>query len=150
MLLIGGPFLDDTSAGLVFIGLGLLSLPVAMGVATLRYRLYDIDVVIDRALVYVPLIAIIGGLSTALIPVAHRVSRGLTGSESDATIVVTTLVIAALIAPVRKRLEGVVERRFRPRPAGGPAEELLEDPRFVALVERAAEDAVVRRLGGGS
>jgi hypothetical protein len=64
-----------------------------------RFRQRVIDFVINRTLVYVPLIAIIGGVSTALVPISHRISRELTGSESDVSIVVATLVIAALVAP---------------------------------------------------
>ncbi len=156
LLYAGAVLYDDPINPLV--GIGLVSLPAAIGVAVLRYRLYEIDVVINRTLVYVPLIAIIGGVSTALVPVSHRISRELTGTESDVSIVVATLVIAALVAPVRRRLEAVVERRFRGRPSPATdSKEALEDPQFVALVEsiamRAAretvEELVSRREGFG-
>jgi hypothetical protein len=148
--IIGAVVSSGAAIGSGFFSIAVLSLPLAMGVAILRYRLYDIDVVISQTLVYVPLIAIIGGVSTALIPLSQRVFHGLTGSDSDATIVVTALLVAALVAPVRKRLEAMVERRFKLKPEpSGNAKELLEDPAFVALVESIAERAAreaVRQL----
>jgi hypothetical protein len=145
MLIFGAVIYDNPFNALS--GIALLSLPVAIGVAVLRYGLYEIDFVINRTLVYVPLIAIIGGISTALVPVSHRVSEALTGTTSDASIVIATLLIAAIVAPIRKRLEGVVEGRFKGRPsARGDGNAILEDPEFVARVEsiakRAAREAV--------
>jgi hypothetical protein len=145
-LIVAGLLEDDAAAGGAFFTVAVIGLPLAIGVAILRYRLYDIDVVISQALVYVPLIAIIGGVSTALIPLSQRVYHRLTGEESDAMIVALALIVAALVAPLRKRLEGLVERRFRLKPAGANHKELLEDPAFLALVEsvarRAAKEAV--------
>jgi hypothetical protein len=145
-LIVAGLLEDDAAAGGTFFTLAVIGLPLAIGVAILRYRLYDIDVVISQALVYVPLIAIIGGVSTALIPLSQRVYHRLTGEESDAMIVALALIVAALVAPLRKRLEGLVERRFRLKPAGANHKELLEDPAFLTLVEsvarRAAREAV--------
>jgi hypothetical protein len=141
-MVLGAVLSTDAAIGDGFFSIAVLSLPLAMGVGILRYRLYDIDVVISQTLVYVPLIAIIGGVSTALIPLSQRAFRGLTGSESDATIVATALLVAALVAPIRKRLEAVVERRFRLTPAPTDrSKEVLDDPAFVALVESIAERA---------
>jgi hypothetical protein len=145
-LIVAGILSSESAIGGGVFSLAVLILPVAMGIAILRYRLYDIDLVISQTLVYVPLIAIIGGVSTALVPLSQRVFRGLTGNDSDATIVVTALVVAALVTPIRKRLEAFVETRFRLKPRREPGSELLDDPAFVALVEsiaqRAAREAV--------
>lgn len=131
------------------------TIPVAIGVAVLRYRLYEIEVIINRTLVYVPLVAIIGGMATALIPLSQRVFMALTGNTSDAAVVLTTLFVASFVTPVRKRLEGAVEGRFkagREEQRGwpdGPAAAFLEDPDVEAhirsIAERAALDAVERR-----
>jgi MFS family permease len=132
--------------------------PIAIGIAILRHRLYDIDRIINRTLVYVPLVAIIGGLATAMIPLSQRVFMAVTGNKSDAAVVLTTLFVASFITPVRKRLEGAVEGRFRARRddqregANGPAAALLEDPeveaRIRSIAERAALDAVERSQRG--
>jgi hypothetical protein len=136
----------------------LACVPIAIGIAIFRYRLYEIDRIINRTLVYLPLVAIIGGLATAMIPLSQRVFMAVTGNESDAAVVLTTLFVASFITPVRKRLEGAVEGRFRARRdderegANGPAAALLEDPeveaRIRSIAERAALDAVERRRQG--
>jgi hypothetical protein len=96
------------------IGLVLLAcLPIAIGFAITRYRLYEIDRLINRALVYGSLTAILAGIFTAAIGLAQRVFVATTGQTSDAAIVLTTLVVATLYAPLRKRLEAVVDRRFK-------------------------------------
>jgi len=105
-----GPF-DD----LVF-GLGLTftaCMPIAIGIAITRYRLYDIDRLINRALVYGSLTAILAGVFTAAIGLAQRLFVAYTGQTSDAAIVLTTLVVATLYAPLRKRLEAIVDRSFK-------------------------------------
>ena len=91
---------------------GLVSLPIAVGIAILRYRLYDIDLVINRTLVYGPLTAMLvlvylGGLVSL-----QYAFRSLTGQGSQVAIVVSTLVIAALFNPLRKRVQAFVDRRF--------------------------------------
>ena len=88
-------------------------LPIAIGVAVTRYRLYDIDRLINRTLVYGSLTAILAGTFTAGIGLAQRIFIATTGETSDGAIVAATLVVATLYAPLRKRLEGVVDRRFK-------------------------------------
>ena len=105
-------------------------LPIAVGVAVLRYRLYDIDVLISRALVYVPLTAILGGLYAASVALFQRLFTGLTGQTTDAAIVITTLIVASLFTPVRKALENAVEGRFKP---AQPTPEAAAAPRLVPL-----------------
>ncbi len=68
---------------------------------------------INRTLVYGSLTAILAGVFTAAIGLAQRVFVAATGEKSDAAIVLTTLVVATLYAPLRKRLEAIVDRRFR-------------------------------------
>jgi hypothetical protein len=99
--------------GLLFVMvLSLTGVPVAIGFAVLKYRLYDIDLLINRALVY-------GSLTTMLILVyvggvvsLQAVFRGLTGQESTLAVVASTLAIAALFGPLRRRVQALVDRRF--------------------------------------
>ena len=88
-------------------------LPIAIGVAITRYRLYDIDLIINRALVYGSLTAILAGVFTAGVGLGQRLFVAFTGASSDAAIVLATLVIATLYAPLRKRLEAVIDKRFK-------------------------------------
>jgi hypothetical protein len=132
----------------------LACVPIAVGIAISRYRLYEIDRIINRTPVYVPLVAIIGGLATAMIPLSQRIFMAVTGNESDAAVVLTTLFVASFVTPVRKRLEGAVEGRFRatpsepkaPKEENGPGASLLDDPeveaRIRAIAEKAAREAV--------
>ena len=100
----------------VFFGLAVSAvacLPIAIGVAITRYRLYDIDLIINRALVYGSLTAILAGVFTAGVGLGQRLFVAFTGASSDAAIVLATLVIATLYAPLRKRLEAVIDKRFK-------------------------------------
>ena len=85
--------------------------PVAMGVAMLRYRLYDIDILINRAIVYGATTAAVGLAFFAGIVVFQGILRPLT-SGSEIAVAVSTLASVALAQPVRARIQGVVDRRF--------------------------------------
>jgi hypothetical protein len=86
--------------------------PIAVGIAVLKYRLYDIDVIINRALVYGSLTATLVALYFGGIVVLQRVFVALTGQESTLAVVASTLAIAALFNPLRRRIQGFVDRRF--------------------------------------
>ena len=96
------------------IGLTLLGLPIATAFSILRYRLFDIDVLIRRTLVYGTLTALLGTLYAGLIIGLQAVVSRLTGQtgESPLVIVVSTLAIAALVLPLRRRIQSVIDRRF--------------------------------------
>jgi hypothetical protein len=94
-------------------------LPLSVGIAVLRYRLYDIDLIINRALVYIPLTGILGGVYAASVTFFQKLFIAATGDRSDAAIVLTTLILAGTFTPVRKVLEAAVERRFKPGAAHG-------------------------------
>lgn len=91
----------------------LCGIPIATGIAVLRYGLYEIDTIINRALVYGLLTAVIAGLYTASIGLMQRLSHALTGADSEATIVVTTIVIVTAFTPIKTRLQALVDRRFK-------------------------------------
>jgi hypothetical protein len=84
----------------------------AVGVAILRYRLYEIDIIINRALVYGSLTVMLVGVYFGGIVVLQRVFVALTGQESTLAVVATTLAIAALFNPLRRRVQALVDRRF--------------------------------------
>jgi hypothetical protein len=86
--------------------------PIAVGIAILKYRLYDVDLLINRTLVYGALTAILAALYFGGIVVLQRVFVALTGEKSTLAVVASTLVIAAVFNPLRRRVQGFVDRRF--------------------------------------
>lgn len=90
----------------------LIGLPIAVGVAILRYRLYDLDVIINRTLVYGTLTAMLAVMYFGTVVVLQEVFRALTGQESSLVVVASTLMIAALVVPLRRRLQSFIDRRF--------------------------------------
>jgi len=88
------------------------SIAIATGIAILRYRLYDIDLLINRTLVYGSLTATLVALYFGGIVVLQRVFVILTGQQSTLAVVASTLAIAALFVPLRRRVQGFVDRRF--------------------------------------
>ena len=99
--------------GEVAFELALLGVPIAAGIAVLRFRLYDIDFIINRTIVYGLLTAFLAGVYTALIGLMQRVFVAATGEPSDAAIVLTTIVVVSVFTPIRARLQAAVERRFK-------------------------------------
>jgi hypothetical protein len=91
---------------------GIVSLPVAVGIAVLRYRLYEIDIIINRTLVYAPLTAMLILFYLGIVVSLQYAFRALTGQESQLAIVASTLTIAALFNPLRLRVQTIVDRRF--------------------------------------
>jgi uncharacterized membrane protein YhdT len=101
-------------AGFVLNAAFVPAIPISIGIAILRYRLYDIDIIINRTLVY-------GSLTVALVLVyfggvaaTQTVFRALTGHEqqSQLAVVVSTLAIAALFNPVRRHIQSFIDQRF--------------------------------------
>ena len=105
--------------GILF-GLCLVMLPAAIGIAVLRYRLYDIDVVINRTLVYGALTALLAAGYVATIMAFQGIGnlvyqvpfRALFGQESAFATVAATLAMAALFNPLRRRIQSFIDRRF--------------------------------------
>jgi hypothetical protein len=90
----------------------LVGLPIAVGIAILRYRLYDIDVVINRTLVYGLLTLLLALMYFGGIVLLQRVFVLLTGQQSTLAVVASTLLIAALFNPLRGRIQAFIDRAF--------------------------------------
>jgi hypothetical protein len=158
-----------TMAWLVFC-IGATTIPIACLFAITRYRLYAIDRIISETLVYAGLVAILAGMYAGLTELLRRAFVAVTGERSDAILVVTTLVLATTLTPVRQWLERVAAKRFHPEgpkvgesvAGGGPAVGLdpnasagrgqlppnvvLSPDAFEAVANRAAELAAQRVL----
>jgi hypothetical protein len=94
--------------------LGFAGIPVAIGFAVLKYRLYDIDIIINRTLVYGSLTATLVALYFGGVAATQTILRALTGQtdQPQLAVVVSTLVIAALFNPLRRRIQSFIDRRF--------------------------------------
>lgn len=90
----------------------LLLLPLSFAIAILRYRLYDIDVVINRTLVYLSLTVSLAGMYILGVIAIQAVFRAITGQASDLAVAIVTLAIAALFNPWRTRIQRFIDRRF--------------------------------------
>ena len=110
-LTFAGDLLPDTAGNLLF-AVVVSFLPVAAGVAILRYRLYEIDRLINRTLVYGLLSALLAGIYAALVLVGGLLSGGLRGQPPPWAVAGATLAVAALFQPARRRIQQVVDRRF--------------------------------------
>ncbi|HEV2091689.1 MAG TPA: hypothetical protein VGR18_00840 [Rubrobacter sp.] len=98
----------------VFFGLSVITFPAAIGIAVLRYRLYDIDVLINRTLVYGSLTATLAMVYFGGVTATQAIFQTLTGHRElpQLVIVVSTLMIAALFNPLRRRIQAFIDRRF--------------------------------------
>jgi hypothetical protein len=101
---------------LIFSGatLGFAGVPVAIGFAVLKYRLYDIDIIINRTLVYGSLTATLVAIYFGSVATMQTIFRALTGQDqqSQLAVVISTLAIAALFNPLRRRIQSFIDRRF--------------------------------------
>jgi hypothetical protein len=115
--------LSQLFPGVVVVGLlgafgffvGVIGIPVAVAVAILRHRLYDIDRLINRTLVYGLLTAILGLLYAGTVLILGQVFGGVTEDPPSWAVAAATLAVAALVQPARRRIQAVVDRRFNRR-----------------------------------
>lgn len=100
--------------------LGVLVVPIALGIAIRRYRLYEIDVILNRALVWGALSAVLAGLYAASVGMFTNLFTQITDEKSDAALIITTLVVAGAFSPIKSFLQTLVERWFpNPSSTGG-------------------------------
>ena len=90
----------------------LVLVPIFLMIAVLRYRLWDVDLLINRTLVYTLLTGLLGAVYLAGIYIIQAIVRAITGQDSELVIVGSTLAIAALFRPLRDRLQDFIDRRF--------------------------------------
>jgi hypothetical protein len=118
--------------------LALALIPVAVVVAVLRHRLYEIDTLINRTLVYIPLVGIVAGLYAGMVALLQRLFTAVTGNTSDAAAVISALALAAVFTPIRNAIQSAVDRRFKPDGAASASQ--WDDPEFRAAVEAIVRD----------
>jgi hypothetical protein len=103
----GGP---ANTFGFFALMLSLIFIPVSMGISILRFRLYDIDVIVNKTLVYGVLTAVLAVAYLGIVVALQSVIPG--ADDSDLTIAGSTLAVAALFRPLRGRIQGFIDRRF--------------------------------------
>lgn len=119
------------------------AVPISIAIAMLRSRLWDIDLIINRTIVYGTMTAIVAGLLAVLSDLARKFFLALTGESSELAPIVATLLIVALFEPIRKRVQEFVDRHFKYATAGtlGAFADKVSD--FVQLSDA---DALARRF----
>ena len=89
-----------------------IGVPVAIGVAMLRHQLYDVDLLINRTLVYGALTGMLALIYLGSVVALQAFFRSLTGQGSQLAVVASTLAIAAVFSPLRRRIQSFIDRRF--------------------------------------
>ncbi|HEX2646134.1 MAG TPA: hypothetical protein VHO95_02805, partial [Candidatus Dormibacteraeota bacterium] len=143
-VIIGVAGLFQTTAGIVSetlsdqlsfaIHVSFLALPIAIGIAILRYHLYDIDLIINRTLVYGILTAILGAVYAAVVTLLNRLFIAASGQKSDAAYVVTAFVVVVASSPIKDWLQRQVDRRVVHRSPSAVLGELKSDVDSVVSV----------------
>jgi hypothetical protein len=110
-IVIDAPRWYEWAANAIFVAV-IPGVPISIGIAILRYRLYDIDIIINRTLVYGSLTATLVVLYFGGIVVLQRLFVLLTGQRSTLAVVASTLLIAALFTPLRRRIQSFIDRSF--------------------------------------
>jgi hypothetical protein len=98
------------SQGIALVSFGLI--PAAIGIAILRHRLFDIDVIVRKTLVYAVLVACLAGIYLAGVYAIEAVVRSVSGRSSTLAVTLSTLAVALAFQPLRRRIQATVDRRF--------------------------------------
>jgi hypothetical protein len=115
MVLPLGDYVPAAALGDAVFGLVVACVPIAAGIAILRYRLYDIDQLINRTLVYGLLTALLAAVYAGVVLILGQVFGGIRAQPPSWAVAGATLAVAALFQPARRRVQAVVDRRFNRR-----------------------------------
>jgi len=110
-LAVDAPRWFEWTANAIFTATGTM-VPISIGIAILRYRLYEIDLLINRTLVYGSLTAVLALVYFGSVTGTQSIFRAITGQQSTLAVVASTLVLAALFNPLRHRIQSFIDRRF--------------------------------------
>lgn len=99
--------------GVPLLYLTMLAIPITLGISILRHQLWDVDVILNKTVVYIALTGILAGLYAATIKLFQAVFVTATGNESDFSIILTTLTLASVFTPIKNTLQAMVDRRFK-------------------------------------
>jgi hypothetical protein len=136
-------------AGLLVLTAG--AFPLTAAIAILRYRLLDIDLILNRTIVYVPLSAILAGLFGALAILVQKIFQAVTGGDtSDIAIVVATILVALTVTPLQRTLQELADRYVKPAEKAGGAAQAGTSPQPSGVANEPPEpaelDATLRRI----
>lgn len=101
------------NAVLPVLGISFLAIPTTLAIAILREQLFDIDLIINRTLVYAPLSAILAGVYSAIVVFSQHAFIEMTGESSDAGVAIAALLVVVLFTPLKEALQSAVDRRFK-------------------------------------
>ncbi len=135
---------DNPVLGSLF-NITIIGIPLAIGAAILRYHLYDIDLIINRTLVYVPLTAILAGLYSVTIAVTQKFLVATTGQKSDTALVLTTFLMVATFTPIKNLLQQAVDKRFK-EPSSGLKQIHALEKQMSSVIEVLDSHMMVSRL----
>lgn len=96
--------------------LALCAIPITLLYSILRYKLWNVDILINRTLVYVPLTSVLAGIFAVTMAITQKIFVSATGQGSEFAAVITTLVITSTMTPIKNEIEAFVDRRFKEAP----------------------------------